>query len=108
MAKRNELKNRIIKILSEFPKSRDSDQWLTIKLWCVFYPSRIKRDAENKPFVYLIDVMDLPREDHVKRIRAIIQNEEKRFLPTSLEVAKQRRILEEDWRAYVKHQQKIL
>lgn len=107
---RNELKNQIIKILTDFPQSRDSDQYLTIKLWCIFYPSRIHEDKENqlKKFVYLVDIMELPREDNVKRIRAIIQNEEHRFLPTSLEVAKQRRINEEEWRAYVQNQQKLL
>lgn len=105
---RNELKNQIIKILTDFPQSRDSDQWLTIKLWCIFYPSRIIREEGKEPTIRLKDVMDMPREDNVKRIRAIIQNEEHRFLPTSLEVAKQRKINEEEWRAYVQNQQKLL
>lgn len=120
MAKRNELKTRILKILQDYPKSRDSDAWLTIKLWCVFYPSRIIRKEadcicapgsetlncpkhtgkEGEPMIRLKDIMDLPREDHVKRIRAIIQNEEHKFLPTSWEVAKQRKINETDWKEY--------
>lgn len=105
---RNELKNQIIKILTDFPQSRDSDQYLTIKLWCIFYPSRIIREEGKEPTIRLKDVMDMPREDHVKRIRAIIQNEEHRFLPTSLEVAKQRKINEAEWKAYVQKQQKLL
>lgn len=108
MAKRqSKLRTQIIAILRQYPQSRNSDQWLTLKLWCVYFPSRIKEDAQKKKFVYLRDVLDLPREDHVKRIRAIIQNEEKRFLPTTLEVARQRQISEMEWRAYIQKQESL-
>ena len=43
------------------------------------------------------DLMDLPREDNVKRIRAVIQNKEHRLLPTSEEVLKQRGVNEKYW-----------
>ena len=97
------LKSQVLKILADFPRSRDSDQWLTIKLWCIFYPSRIKIDAEKKKYIYLTDIMEMPREDGVKRVRAIIQNEEKKFLPTTWEVAKQREINEEEWKNYIRN-----
>lgn len=117
----NKLKIQILDILEKHPKSRDSDQWLTIKLWCVFYPSRIIRKEaecscapdratlgcpkhtgrEAEPMIRLADIMDLPREDNIKRIRAVIQNEEKQFLPTSWAVAKQRKINEEEWKTYM-------
>ena len=100
----------MLEILEKYPKARDSDQWLTIKLWCIFYPSRIKEEILPVPegeqpnvrkFVYLEDIMELPREDNVKRIRAIIQNVEHKFLPTTWEVAKQRKINEDEWKEYV-------
>jgi len=108
MAKRNELKNKILAILKQYPQARDSDQWLTLQIWCTYYPSRIKADENKKRYVYLRDVLDLPREDHIKRIRAIIQNEEGKYLPTTLEVARKRKISEEDWREYVKRQPPLL
>lgn len=101
--KQDNLKVQVLKILQDFPKSRDSDQWLTIKLWCVFYPTRIHRligNVKSKPYIFLEDIMEMPREDNVKRIRAIIQNEEKKFLPTTWEVAKQRDINELEWKEY--------
>ncbi len=100
------LKSQVLEILEKYPKARDSDQWLTIKLWCVFYPSRIQvlapEDPQvNRKYVFLEDIMDLPREDNVKRLRAIIQNVEHRFLPTTWEVARQRKINEDEWKEYV-------
>ena len=96
------LKSQVLKVLEKYPKTRDSDARLTLTLWMVYYPSRIhKTEPVNKPYIFLSDIMDLPREDNVKRVRAIIQNVEGKFLPTSLEVAKQRKINEEVWKEYI-------
>lgn len=99
-------------ILKEYPKARDSDQWLTIKLWAVFYPQMMivrefkAKDLSGKEVdvveksVRLQDIMALPREDNIKRLRAKIQNEEHKYLPTTLEIAMKRRIEESVWRNY--------
>lgn len=109
MAKHSEIKKlrgAILEILRDFPMARDSDQWLTLKLWAVYHPSKIILDTDkdsprfNKKYVYLDDIMHLPREDNVKRLRAKIQNEELLYLPTSWEVAKKRGIKEEQWKSY--------
>lgn len=42
-------------------------------------------------------LLDLPREDNVKRVRAKIQNEEHKYLPTNPDVLIKRGILEEYW-----------
>lgn len=98
------LKEQVIKILTDHPTARNSDIWLTCKLWATYYPSKIHRELGNGPqFVYLKDIIDLPREDNIKRIRAIIQNQEGTLLPTSLEVAMKRNINEQVWREYIKH-----
>lgn len=94
------LRAQVEHILDKHPKARDSDQWLTIKLWTVFYPSRIQ-DSDKGKFIYLRDVMELPREDNIKRVRAIIQNVENRFLPTNIEVVRKRKINEEVWKEYI-------
>lgn len=96
------LKNRVYKILEKYPKARDSDIHLMLILWQVYFPSRVHRDGEDTPkYVYLRDIMDLPREDNIKRVRAIIQNVDGEFLPTSEAVAKQRKINAEVWRDYI-------
>lgn len=93
-----ELKSKILKILAEFPKARDSDIWLTIKLWTLYYPTRIDRTDPENPKIALKDILEMPREDNVKRIRAKIQNEEHLYLPESFQVRKQRKISEDEWR----------
>lgn len=84
------LKEQVLHVLKNYPKSRDSDQWLTIKIWAIFYPEYINRTDPINPKINLIDIMELPREDTVKRTRAYIQNEEGLFPPTTLEVALRR------------------
>ena len=103
------LRKHVLAVLEAVPKSRDSDQYLTLCIWNRYYPQYVREIEVENPhdtnkskvkMVALVDIMHLPREDNVKRIRAKIQNEEHKFLPTSLEVAKQRKINEEVWRKY--------
>lgn len=108
--KPEKLRPMVEAILRDFPKARDSDQWLTLKLWAVYYPDRMNEEKLEegssvipRKYVFLEDIMDLPREDNVKRLRAKIQNEEGKYLPTTLEVALQRRIEESVWRNYVNY-----
>lgn len=99
------LKNQVLKILMKYPKTRDSDVRLMLTLWMIYYPSRIHKDSpDENSYVYLKDIMSLPREDNIKRVRAVIQNVENKYLPTSLEVVKQRKINEELWREYIKNE----
>lgn len=171
------LKGKVLEILEKYPQARDSDIWLTVKLWTIHFPNSIVRGStlmlfrqhildtlakrhkekpenfsENewlmyqnqseiwlymvkefdqsmldgglallvadpdtgkeklvpKSLVELAKIVDLPREDHIKRIRAKIQNEEKKFLPTTEEVRRQRKISEEDWRAWSKNQDPLI
>lgn len=93
------LKKAVEKILERDEASRNSDQRLTILIWIEYYPTRIKVIDERK-YIALRDVMLMPREDNVKRIRAKIQNEEHKFLPTDEKVREARGILEEVWLKY--------
>ena len=101
-----ELTKKVEHILQNFPQSRDSDQWLTLKIWATYYPDFIFNEQgdgkQNRQAVLLKDVMQLPREDNVKRIRAKFQNVLKKYPPTSLEVVKQRKQNEQEWRAQMK------
>jgi hypothetical protein len=57
----------------------------------------VKREADQKHYVQLEKLFDLPREDNLKRIRAKIQNEEGKYLPTKKEIALKRGIEESKW-----------
>lgn len=94
----NKLKQEILFILSEYPESRNSDIRLTNLIWWKFYNSKVFQNETGDYCIRLKDLYSVPREDNVKRIRAKIQNEEQRFLPTEWKVAKQRKINEESWR----------
>lgn len=88
------LKHKVEKCLEFYPETRNSDITLTMAIWCEFHSSNVFEHNGRKA-VYLADLMDLPREDNIKRARAEIQNVEHKFLPTSETVKKQRKINEE-------------
>jgi hypothetical protein len=97
------LKDDILEVLRDDEQSRNSDIRLTQVLWWRFYNNKMVKLGDGKIAVRLSDLFELPREDHVKRIRAVIQNEENRYLPTSEEVRKKRLINEEKWLAYLEY-----
>jgi hypothetical protein len=103
------LRKQVLEVLKNTPRSRDSDQYLTLCIWNRYYPQYIHEivmrqnggEPKKVKLVSLSDIMLLPREDNVKRLRATIQNEDHLYLPTTLEVAKKRKIAEEVWRKYL-------
>lgn len=107
-AKIKNLKIKVGAILAEIPETRNSDIALMIEIWRRYYPQYIKKGSTGQEGVWLKDLYDLPREDNVKRIRAHYQNELGKFLPTSWEVAKQRKIEEAKWKAYMSSVHKFI
>jgi hypothetical protein len=97
------LKKQVELALDNFPGTRNSDVELTLKVWEAFYPEKIWQFevAKGRKFIEMKSLFDLPREDNIKRIRAKIQNEEGRYLPTSWEVARKRGIEEDKWRVFM-------
>lgn len=94
------LKEQVVYILEHYRESRNSDTLLTRLIWEKFHNHQLRLiDGEYYAPVSYLGM--LPREDHVKRIRAHVQNVEKRYIPTSWEVAKQRQWLEEEWHAFL-------
>lgn len=89
------LKDKILHCLQKYPQTRDSDVLLTRAVWHEYHFGSVWQH-NGRTAVYTEDLMKLPREDHCKRIRAKIQNEEHKFLPTSETVRKTRKI-EEFW-----------
>lgn len=83
--------------LRNLPETRNSDITLMLAVWRRYYPQRIKTGKTGEEGIWLKDLYDLPREDNVKRIRALL-NSEGKYYPTDWEVAKARGIKEDDWR----------
>lgn len=102
--KRDNLKVHITKILAESSETRNCDIKLTIYLWNKYYPAHIKTTSAGSQGIYLSSLYTLPTQESIKRIRAIIQNGEHKYLPTDLRVRKQRRISEEEWRGWINSQ----
>lgn len=92
-------------ILAWQPKTRNSDVALMIALWEKFFPQYIHDELLVGRMIIIKDLYELPREDNIKRIRAKFQNDKKnpKYLPTSLEVARHRKINEEVWREAMGH-----
>lgn len=72
---------------------RNSDIALTIAIWQKWYSVGTNPDS----VIHIYRLFDLPREDNVKRVRAVLQNVEGKYLPTSWEVARKRGIEREKW-----------
>lgn len=98
-----DLKAKVLYCLSKDLESRNSDIRLMKMVWWEYHNSKLFQNLEGDTCVRLKDLDDLPREDHIKRIRAKIQNEEYRYLPTRLEVVKARKINEDKWRNYLQN-----
>lgn len=93
----NSLKAKVEYILTRYPETRNSDIALSIRLWKSYYHKDLI-EQNGKSYIDLNKLFDLPREDNIKRIRAKIQNEEKRLLPTDISVVRQRKMNELEWK----------
>ena len=98
MGRVNALKAKVLATLERYPETRNDDVVLTLQIWKSYYYQRIITGQNGHQYIDLAAVRDLPREDHVKRVRAVIQNEERKFLPITVEVAIKRGMSEEEWR----------
>lgn len=92
------LKEKVEKILSEDVDSRNSDITLMIELWVRYCSNYIDEDSFGFKTIRLKHLYELPREDAVKRVRAHIQNDLKKYLPTIEDVAIARRLNIDEWR----------
>lgn len=98
--KKGQLDYQVRHTLEMDVKSRNSDIRLTQVLWWNHYRSYMK-NIDGKIYVNVADLFTLPREDNIKRIRAKIQNVEKKWLPTDPAIAKKRGWQEDEWREYL-------
>ena len=90
------LQDKIIHCLRKHPATRNSDIKLTNAIWYEFHYDKIIRLDSGKLAVKLEDLYELPREDHVKRLRARL-NSKGLYMPTDKKVLKARKLLETEW-----------
>jgi hypothetical protein len=97
-----DLRKKVLHCLEKHQLTRDDDLLLTQTIWMEFHMNKLKySDEYGDYFVSMKSLRELPREDHVSRVRRKIQNEELMYLPTRRDVAKKRGIAEDKWREYV-------
>ena len=78
------VRTKVLKLLAKDIKCRNDDKWLTY---------RVMREFTNI-YIPFQDFKKIPAFETIKRCRAVIQNKEKRFKPTLLEVRKRRKMRE--------------
>lgn len=102
----NKLKDKVEFCLERYPETRNSDIKLTNAIWITFHKETlipIQGQLAKEYTVKLTDLYSLPREDHIKRIRAKIQNPNHKtgypgkYPPTEEKIAIRRGWLKEYW-----------
>ncbi len=82
------LVSQVEKVLQRYVKARNSDKWLTYKLWCDEYPGRVVMTPFGKAIPFE-KMMDLPDEQTITRIRRKF-SQNKQYLATDPVVLKRR------------------
>ena len=82
-------------LLEKDPKTRNSDKWLT---YLVF--EEIAKQNGKTIYIPFDLFSKFPAFETVKRVRAKIQNEEKRYLPTDPEVLEKRQGRQEEFKQF--------
>lgn len=106
------LKDKVKEILRKDVQSRNSDIRLTQMIWWTYHNSKVVELPDGEKAIRIKDLFDLPREDHISRARRMIQEEAVKkvvagydgygvYLPTDINVAKQRKMNEINWREYL-------
>ncbi|KKP97221.1 MAG: hypothetical protein UR99_C0017G0004 [Candidatus Moranbacteria bacterium GW2011_GWD2_36_12] len=106
------LKDKVKECLAKDKQSRNSDIRLTQMVWWNYHNSKIVTLPDGERAIRIKDLFDLPREDHISRVRRSIQEHAVKkvlsgypdfgiYLPTDINVAKQRKMNEINWREYL-------
>ena len=93
------LEKKAEEILAAIPDARNSDVRLMIEIWKKHFP-HLLFTVDGELAVKLNNLYHLTREDNIKRVRAKIQNEKHKYVPTIWKIAKDRHMAEPIWRMY--------
>jgi len=98
-----DLKAKVELALKENPETRNCDVLLTQTLIKAYYPQYYYQKESGEVWINE-KALILIREDSVKRQRAIIQNDENKYLPDDENVRIRRKINQERWLEYVREE----
>lgn len=87
-------------VLKHYPETRNSDITLTQMIWKLFFPQYIVK-IDGREYIDIQYLFRVPREDHIKRMRAKIQNVRREWLPTDLKIFVERARLSAEWKEYL-------
>lgn len=93
-------KNRVLYILEKYPESRNCDKTLMKFYITEFHAGILEQSMTSKFSIPLESYHLIDSPYNVVRMRQKCQ-EEGKFLPTSWEVAKKRKLNEIEWKAYM-------
>jgi len=85
----------VLELLRTDTRARNDDKYLTFRVL-----QRILKQSDYRLSFSLTDLAKLPAFETIKRVRAKIQNVDKKFLPTTRDARIKRHIREEDFRAW--------
>lgn len=92
----------VLDLLAEDERCRNDDRYLICRVWLTLYPTRFGKatiNGEERLAVHLKNISEVfEAGDTITRIRRRLQNDLGLFPPTSWNIARSRRIKEEEWR----------
>lgn len=107
MCKMNELKQAVDGVLSAYEDARNNDHFLIFRVYeSMGFSSCV--DRMNVTFyISMTQLNELPSCESITRLRRQIQNVEKRYLPTDLDVLIKRKFTDEDLRIFFGEQSSL-
>lgn len=94
---KNTLKDHVESVLRDLPDTRNSDVTITLYVWLRVGGDRVfEIDGKEGKFIRLKDIIGLPSEDKVSRIRRKFQ-EEGKYVATDPEVLRRRQKAIPEW-----------
>lgn len=98
MTKLKTYKQRTAAVMKKYAATRNNDMSLYAHYLYTYFPGKIDEDANGDAFIRLKDLKEMPTMENIRRSRQIIQNDDRKYLPTDPEVARERGMKEKDWR----------
>lgn len=102
MNKIENLTEKVKFVLEKYEWARNNDTMLQMLVIAEYYPEKMQSSPLSSDVLVETSVLYLIREDHIKRIRALL-NQKGLYLPTDENVRKQRRISQERWENYTRN-----
>lgn len=97
MKRHKALKDMVRSALRDDEQSRNSDIRLFNYLLVNRFGHFLFKDADGDYCIKLRALYEVPSQDNVKRARAVIQNGDHEYLPTTDAIRRKRQISENDW-----------